>query len=86
MTNLKMTKVKLSGISQFRIRYITTEIKDMEAKCGILFETLSLRGEYSLSSFVTRSKGEPRLTLDLTFISKILLSRAFHDPLEKRFD
>ena len=61
MTNLKMTKVKLYGISQFRIRYISTEIKDMEAKCGILFETLILKGEYSLSSFVSRSKGEKKI-------------------------
>lgn len=58
MTNLKMMKVKLYGISKFRIRYISTEIKQMESNCGIGFETLTLKGDYSLSSFVSRSKGE----------------------------
>lgn len=57
MANLQMRNAKLSGISKFRIKYITTEVKEMEAKCGIFFDSLLLTGDYSLRSFVSRSKG-----------------------------
>lgn len=55
---MHLSKVKLSGISQFRIKYVNTEIKDMQAQCGIEFDEITLKGDYSLSSFVSRSKGE----------------------------
>ncbi|CRL00047.1 CLUMA_CG013335, isoform A [Clunio marinus] len=57
MTKLRMTKTKLSGITKFRITYIETQVKDLKAKCGILFEQLTLKGDYVLSSFMSRSKG-----------------------------
>lgn len=57
MVTLRLTKVKLYGISQFRIIYISTEIKRMEAKCGILFESLKLQGEYYTNTIFARSKG-----------------------------
>lgn len=58
MANLQMRKVKLSGISKFRIKFVSTEIKDMVAKCGIAFDTLILTGDYVLSMpFMSSSKG-----------------------------
>ena len=57
MATLQMRNAKLSGISKFRIKYVTTEVKEMEAKCGIFFDSLLLTGDYTLRSFVSRSKG-----------------------------
>lgn len=55
---LSMTKVKAHGISKFRVQNVTVEVdKKMEATCGLLFETLRLEGNYSLSSFLARSNG-----------------------------
>lgn len=55
---LTMTKVKAHGVSKFRVQNVTVEIdKKMEATCGLLFETLRLAGNYSLSSFLARSNG-----------------------------
>lgn len=61
---LSMTKVKAHGISQFRIQNVTVELdKKMEATCGLLFETLKLEGNYSLSSFLARSNGPFTITI-----------------------
>lgn len=57
MANLKMTNISLHGISKFRIKYVTTEIKDMKAKMQIEFDALIIKGSYQLSSFMSRSKG-----------------------------
>lgn len=57
MANLQMRKVKLSGISKFRIKFVSTEIKEMVAKCGIAFDALVLTGDYVLSTFMSSSKG-----------------------------
>ena len=55
---LVMKDVKVYGVSQFRIQNITVEMdKRMEATCGLFFETLSMIGNYSLSSFLTKSNG-----------------------------
>ncbi|KAG5680013.1 hypothetical protein PVAND_009546 [Polypedilum vanderplanki] len=55
---LFMSKVKAYGVSQFRIQNVTVEVdRKMEANCGLLFDTLILRGNYSLSSFLARSQG-----------------------------
>lgn len=56
-TKLVMTKVKLSGISQFRIQYVTIEANSNVARCGIIFDTLKLQGDYTLHAFISRSKG-----------------------------
>jgi hypothetical protein len=58
MANLKMTKVQLHGISKFRIKSVVTEIKDMKANIQIEFASLKILGDYQLSSFMSRSKGE----------------------------
>lgn len=57
MANLQMRKVKLSGISKFRIKFVSTEIKEMVARCGIGFDALVLTGDYVLSTFMSSSKG-----------------------------
>lgn len=57
MANLQMRKVKLSGISKFRIKFVSTEIKEMVAKCGIAFDALEVKGDYVLSTFMSSSKG-----------------------------
>lgn len=58
MANMVMTKVQLYGISKFRIVKVSTEIKELKANCGIFFDTLMMKGDYSLSSLFTRSKGQ----------------------------
>ncbi|CAH1716546.1 unnamed protein product [Chironomus riparius] len=61
---LSMTKVKAHGISKFRVQNVTVEVdKRMEATCGLLFETLRLEGNYSLSSFLARSNGPFHITI-----------------------
>lgn len=53
-----MKDVKVYGVSQFRIQNVTVEMdKRMEATCGLEFETLTMIGNYSLSSFLTKSNG-----------------------------
>lgn len=55
---LVMRDVKVYGVSQFRIQNVTVEMdKRMEATCGLVFETLTMIGNYSLSSFLTKSNG-----------------------------
>jgi Haemolymph juvenile hormone binding protein (JHBP) len=63
MANLKMTNVNLFGISKFRIKYVTTEIKEMKAKMQIEFDSLVLKADYQLSSFMSRSKGPAVIVL-----------------------
>jgi len=54
---LTLTNAKLYGISQFRLKHILTEVKEMEAKCGIHFDNLILNGSYTLSSLFAKSQG-----------------------------
>lgn len=55
---LVMKDVKVFGVSQFRIQNVTVEMdKKMEAGCGLIFDTLEMRGNYSLSSFFMKSNG-----------------------------
>lgn len=55
---LVMRDVKVYGVSKFRIQNVTIEMdKRMEATCGLEFETLTMIGNYSLSSFLTKSNG-----------------------------
>ena len=55
---LSMKDVKVIGVSKFRIQNTTVEIdKKMAASCGLVFDTLIMRGNYSLSSLFTKSHG-----------------------------
>lgn len=55
---LVMKDVKVYGVSKFRIQNVTIEMdKRMEATCGLEFETLTMIGNYSLSSLFTKSNG-----------------------------
>lgn len=55
---LVMRDVKVYGISKFRIQNVTVEMdKKMEAGCGLVFDTLTMRGNYSLSSLFMKSNG-----------------------------
>lgn len=53
-----MRDIKAYGVSKFRIQNVTVEMdRRMEATCGLLFETITAVGNYSLSSFFTKSNG-----------------------------
>lgn len=55
---LVMKDAQIHGVSKFRIQNITVEMdKRMEASCCLVFDTLVMRGNYSLSSFFTKSNG-----------------------------
>lgn len=55
---LSMRDVKVIGVSKFRIQNMTLEVdKKMEASCGLVFDTLTMRGNYSLSSVFMKSNG-----------------------------
>jgi hypothetical protein len=54
---LQMSNVKLHGISKFRLKFISTEVREMEAKCGIQFDALTLIGNYTIRSMITRNQG-----------------------------
>lgn len=56
---LVMRDVKVHGVSKFRIHNVTVEMdKKMEAGCGLIFDTLTMLGNYSLSSLFMKSNGE----------------------------
>lgn len=61
---LQMFKPKLYGVSKFRIQNFDFEIKEMKAKCGILFESLIMKGDYQLTAFMMKSRG---LSISLNF-------------------
>lgn len=55
---LIMKDIKVNGVSKFRIQNVTVEIdKKMEASCGLVFDTLTVLGNYSLSSLFMKSNG-----------------------------
>lgn len=77
--NMHMTSVKLHGTSQFRIKYITTDIKGMKATCGIHFDLLKVTGNYVLSSFMTKSKGSEVLCFRVAQPTFSPFRRSFRD-------
>lgn len=54
---MKLTNTKIYGLKNFKIQEVSSEVKGMKAKCRILFDSFQLIGNYSLSSFFTKSKG-----------------------------
>lgn len=68
MGTLQMSKVQVHGISQFRLKFITTDVKEMEARCGIQFDALRLMGNYSIKSLVARSQGKKRNVISSCFV------------------
>lgn len=61
---MKLNGAKIYGLKNFKIEEVSTEIKDMKAKCGITFEIFQMKGNYQLSSFFTKSKGP--FTINIT--------------------
>ncbi|CAO1299965.1 unnamed protein product [Diamesa hyperborea] len=69
MGTMQMTNVSLYGTSQFRIKHVRTEVKEMKADCGIQLDSLTLNGSYTLSSLFTRSQGPFTITLKNVFVN-----------------
>lgn len=58
LVDLKMTNISLHGVSKFRIKYATADIKNMKAKVQIEFESLTMMAKnYNLKAFMTKSQG-----------------------------
>jgi hypothetical protein len=55
---LSMSKIKIHGLTKFRIQNVSVQVdRKMEAFCGLMFDTLVMDGNYSLSSFIAKSNG-----------------------------
>ncbi|XP_014206359.1 uncharacterized protein LOC106637899 [Copidosoma floridanum] len=68
-----MSKIKLFGLSRFRIEQIRSELALMQVWVSLSIESLDVRGVYVLSSLFTRSGGD--FTVKLTNVSVQGLAR-----------
>jgi hypothetical protein len=54
---MKLFNSKLHGVKKFRLEEVALEIQNMRASCKIVFDIIQLKGNYSLSSFLSSAKG-----------------------------
>lgn len=54
---LHMKDVKMYGLSKFRIKYVKTDLKELQVNAGIQVDELQMIGNYTLSSFFSKSSG-----------------------------
>lgn len=73
MANLKMSDLTLIGISHFRIKTLTVEIKKMKANMQIEFKNLVINGTYKLSSVWARSAGHLQLQTFMKVFKNIFI-------------
>lgn len=48
---------KLYGLKNFRIHHVVADINAMKVECGLNIELLTVKGNYTLSSWFSRSRG-----------------------------
>ncbi|XP_073947386.1 uncharacterized protein [Choristoneura fumiferana] len=63
-TNMDFKNTLVHGISKFRILHIDAEIGKMEVNAALLIDKLQARGNYTMSSWVSRARGP--FTVDVT--------------------
>lgn len=62
---------KLYGLKRFRIRHIIADVNAMKVECALSIEQILVRGNYTLSSWFSRSRGPFVVQLDNVKITAI---------------
>ncbi|XP_055839404.1 uncharacterized protein LOC129907309 [Episyrphus balteatus] len=57
MATLRMKNVQAHGLSQFRIKYLNADLKEMKVDAGIQLDTMTVKGSYTLSSVFSSAQG-----------------------------
>jgi hypothetical protein len=57
------------GISQFRIKHVKTNLKEMRVDVGIQIDVLVMTGNYTLSAFFSRSSGPYTIQLKGVYVN-----------------
>ncbi|XP_055916109.1 uncharacterized protein LOC129948969 [Eupeodes corollae] len=70
MGTLKMMNVQAHGLSQFRIKYLNVNLKEMKVDAGIQLDTMTVKGSYTLSSLFSSAQGP------FTVVLKNVLAKA----------
>ncbi|XP_046441973.1 uncharacterized protein LOC124192617 [Daphnia pulex] len=60
---IKFSEAELQQLSQFRINYVRTDLKDLKVWIGMTFDTLQVVGRYRMSSWFSTSSGDFNVTL-----------------------
>uniref|UniRef100_A0A336KI47 CSON005147 protein n=1 Tax=Culicoides sonorensis TaxID=179676 RepID=A0A336KI47_CULSO len=68
LSTLNMQKVMSHGLSKFRIKHIKTDLKELQVKAGVQIDQLVLVGNYTLSTFVTKSNGPFKIIIENVFV------------------
>ncbi|CAG9107173.1 hypothetical protein JYU34_011201 [Plutella xylostella] len=64
VTTMNFKNMAVYGISKFKIIYIDAEVGDMEVHAAMLIDKLQVRGNYTMSTWLSRSSGP--FTVDLS--------------------
>lgn len=79
MGTMNFMKQKLSGLKKFRIHHVVADINALKVECTLKIEELTVVGNYTLSSWFSRSKGpfSVRLTnLTVTAVARLDVERS----------
>lgn len=57
MGTMNFMKQKLSGLKHFRIHHVVADINALKVECTLKIEKLTVIGNYTLSSWFSKSKG-----------------------------
>lgn len=57
MGTMNFKNQKLYGLKNFRINHIIADLNSMKVECGLTIEDVIVKGNYTLSSWFSRSKG-----------------------------
>ncbi|KZS07952.1 Uncharacterized protein APZ42_028321 [Daphnia magna] len=60
---IKFSEAELHQLSQFRINYVRTDLKDLKVWIGMTFDSLQVIGRYRMSSWFSTSSGDFNVTL-----------------------
>lgn len=63
VAEIKFTDAMLHQLSQFRIDYVRTDLKDLKVWVGLTFDTLEVIGRYRMGSWFSTSSGDFNVTL-----------------------
>ncbi|KAJ8734999.1 hypothetical protein PYW08_014249 [Mythimna loreyi] len=69
---LRLTNTKVYGLSKLRILYVNAQVEELKVTAALRIDTLQARGNYSISSLFSSSKGP--FTVDITGLNIIAIA------------
>lgn len=69
---MEFKKVKLYGLSKFRLDHVVADIKALKVEAGLSIDLLHVKGNYTLSTWLSKARGP--FTVNLTHVNIVAIA------------